>query len=57
MTKHWVDIRNSDVILIKGSKAAENQTISFKYKGADEGRAEASLIAKYGWEQLNAQAA
>jgi crossover junction endodeoxyribonuclease RuvC len=35
----------------------EHQTTSFKYKGADEGRAEASLIAKYGWEQLNAQAA
>jgi crossover junction endodeoxyribonuclease RuvC len=30
---------------------------TFKYKTADEGRAEASLIAKYGWEQLNAQAA
>lgn len=29
----------------------------FKYKTADEGRAEAALIAKYGWEQLNAQAA
>lgn len=35
----------------------EHQDTSFKYKGADEGRAEASLIAKYGWEQLNAQAA
>ena len=30
---------------------------TFKYKLADEGRAEASLIAKYGWEQLNAKAA
>lgn len=27
----------------------------FKYKTADEGRAEAALIAKYGWEQLNAE--
>lgn len=35
----------------------EHRTTSFKYKGADEGRAEASLIAKYGWEYLNAQAA
>ena len=25
----------------------------FKFKTADEGRAEASLIAKYGWETLN----
>lgn len=29
----------------------------FKYKTADEGRAEASLIARYGWIQLNADAA
>lgn len=29
--------------------------VDFKYKTADEGRAEAALIAKYGWDQLNAE--
>ncbi|KPL07307.1 hypothetical protein AMJ86_04745 [bacterium SM23_57] len=29
----------------------------FKYKTADEGRAEAALIARYGWLQLNEEAA
>ncbi len=31
MTNHWIDIRNSDVILITGSNAAENHPISFKW--------------------------
>ncbi len=31
MTNHWIDIRNSDVILIMGSNAAENHPISFRY--------------------------
>jgi len=31
MTNHWVDLRNSDVILIAGSNAAENHPISFKW--------------------------
>ncbi len=31
MTNHWIDIRNSDVILVMGSNAAENHPISFKY--------------------------
>ena len=31
MTNHWIDIRNSDVILIMGSNAAENHPISFKF--------------------------
>jgi formate dehydrogenase major subunit len=31
MTNHWIDIRNSDVILIMGSNAAENHPISYKY--------------------------
>jgi formate dehydrogenase major subunit len=31
MTNHWIDLRNSDVILIMGSNAAENHPISFKY--------------------------
>lgn len=30
-----------------------NNVTDFKYKTADEGRAEASLIAKYGWDQLH----
>ncbi len=31
MTNHWIDLRNSDVILIMGSNAAENHPISFKW--------------------------
>lgn len=31
MTNHWIDIKNSDCILITGSNAAENHPISFKY--------------------------
>jgi formate dehydrogenase major subunit len=31
MTNHWIDLKNSDVILIMGSNAAENHPISFKY--------------------------
>jgi formate dehydrogenase major subunit len=31
MTNHWIDIANSDVILIMGSNAAENHPISFKW--------------------------
>ncbi len=31
MTNHWIDLRNSDVILIMGSNAAENHPISFKH--------------------------
>jgi formate dehydrogenase major subunit len=31
MTNHWIDIRNSDCILIMGSNAAENHPISFKF--------------------------
>ena len=34
MTNHWIDIKNSDCILIMGSNAAENHPISFKYVGA-----------------------
>ena len=41
MTNHWIDIRNSDCILVMGSNPAENHPISFKWiteamkKGAD----------------------
>ena len=31
MTNHWIDIQNSDCILIMGSNAASNHPISFKY--------------------------
>jgi formate dehydrogenase major subunit len=31
MTNHWIDIKNSDVILLMGSNAAENHPISFKW--------------------------
>ena len=31
MTNHWIDIRNSDCVLIMGSNAAENHPISFKW--------------------------
>ena len=34
MTNHWIDIRNSDCILIMGSNAAENHPISMKWVGA-----------------------
>ena len=31
MTNHWIDLANSDCILIMGSNAAENHPISFKW--------------------------
>jgi len=31
MTNHWIDIRNSDCIMIIGSNAAENHPISFRW--------------------------
>ena len=31
MTNHWIDIKNSDVIMVIGSNAAENHPISFKW--------------------------
>jgi len=31
MTNHWIDIKNSDVILVMGSNAAENHPISFRW--------------------------
>ena len=33
MTNHWIDIKNSDCILIMGSNAAENHPVSFKWVG------------------------
>ncbi len=39
MTNHWIDIQNSDVIMIIGSNAAENHPVSFKWvqKAIDKG--------------------
>ena len=39
MTNHWIDFRNSDVILIMGSNPASNHPISFKWitKAMDKG--------------------
>ena len=31
MTNHWVDMKNSDCLLIMGSNAAENHPISMKW--------------------------
>ncbi len=31
MTNHWIDLRNSDVILIMGANPAENHPISFRW--------------------------
>jgi formate dehydrogenase major subunit len=39
MTNHWIDLRNSDVILVMGSNAASNHPISMKWvqKAKDSG--------------------
>jgi len=39
MTNHWIDLQNSDCILIMGSNAAENHPISFRWimKAKDRG--------------------
>ncbi|ROR03513.1 formate dehydrogenase major subunit [Desulfosoma caldarium] len=39
MTNHWIDLKNSDCILIMGSNAAENHPISFRWimKAKDQG--------------------
>ncbi|MBP1731448.1 MAG: formate dehydrogenase subunit alpha [Deltaproteobacteria bacterium] len=31
MTNHWIDIKNSDCVLIMGSNAAENHPIFFRW--------------------------
>ncbi|MDD5401860.1 MAG: molybdopterin-dependent oxidoreductase, partial [Dehalococcoidales bacterium] len=31
MTNHWIDLRNSDCVMIIGSNAAENHPVSFKW--------------------------
>ncbi len=49
MTNHWIDIRNSDVILIMGSNAAENHPISFKWvmKAREKGAKLISVDPRY----------
>jgi formate dehydrogenase major subunit len=39
MTQHWIDIKNSDVVMLLGSNAAENHPISYKWvqKAIDNG--------------------
>lgn len=44
MTNHWIDIGNSDCILVMGSNAAENHPISFKWVTKAMGRG-AKLIS------------
>jgi formate dehydrogenase major subunit len=44
MTNHWIDIKNSDCILIMGSNAAENHPISFKFVTEAQGKG-AKLIS------------
>jgi len=45
MTNHWIDIGNSDCILIMGSNAAENHPISFKWVTAAMKNNKAPLIS------------
>jgi formate dehydrogenase major subunit len=49
MTNHWIDIGNSDCILIMGSNAAENHPISFKWvaKAMQEGAALISVDPRF----------
>lgn len=49
MTNHWIDIKNSDCILIMGSNAAENHPISFKYvtKAMEKGAKLISVDPRY----------
>ncbi len=45
MTNHWIDIRNSDCIIIVGSNAAENHPISFKWIAEAREKRGATLIS------------
>ena len=45
MTNHWIDIGNSDCILIIGSNAAENHPISFKWVMHAKEKNDAKLIS------------
>jgi formate dehydrogenase major subunit len=45
MTNHWVDIKNSDVILIMGSNAAENHPVAFKWVMEAKAKRNATIIS------------
>ena len=49
MTNHWIDIKNSDAILIMGSNAAEHHPVSFKWimRAKDAGAAVMHVDPKY----------
>ena len=49
MTNHWIDIKNSDCILIMGSNAAANHPISFKwiYRAMEAGATLISVDPRY----------
>jgi formate dehydrogenase major subunit len=49
MTNHWIDIRNSNCILIMGSNAAENHPVSFKWvtKAIEDGATLISVDPRY----------
>ncbi len=49
MTNHWIDIKNSDLIMIIGSNAAENHPISFRWvqKAKDNGAKLISVDPRY----------
>jgi len=49
MTNHWIDIGNSDYIMIIGSNAAENHPVSFKYvtKALEKGAKLISVDPRY----------
>ena len=49
MTNHWVDLRNSDCLLIMGSNAAENHPISMRWvtKAKENGAKVISVDPRY----------
>jgi hypothetical protein len=52
MTNHWIDIKNSDCILIMGSNAAENHPVSFKYvtEAMEKGATLININSQRDWE-------
>ena len=49
MTNHWIDLKNSDVIMICGSNAAENHPVSMKWvaKAMENGATLISVDPRY----------
>jgi formate dehydrogenase major subunit len=56
MTNHWIDIGNSDCILIMGSNAASNHPISFKWVMKAKGRGAKILSVDPRFTQSSAKA-